>query len=60
MTYDLESAIQSQAQTIAAKAEAIAEGTLIGSRLAAVKLMAKNLETLQAWIESADNGQQQD
>jgi hypothetical protein len=39
------------AGTIAAQADAIAEGTVIGPLPAAVKRIAENVETLQAWVD---------
>lgn len=44
-------AIQDQAAAIALQAEAIAAGTLVGPMRPAVLRMARNVETLLAWVE---------
>lgn len=42
------------AGTIAAQAEAIEHGTVIGPMSAAVKRLAGNVDTLKAWVELAE------
>ncbi|QIQ63306.1 hypothetical protein SEA_SETTECANDELA_190 [Mycobacterium phage Settecandela] len=42
--------IREQAAFIAAKAEAIANGTLVGPRYAAIAQLRRSIEILDAWV----------
>jgi hypothetical protein len=46
--------IRELAGTMALQLQAIADGTLVGSRRAAVRLLASNMDRLVAWQDSSD------
>lgn len=45
------------AGTIAAQADAIEQGTVIGPLPAAVKRLADNVDTLKAWVEDEEGSE---